>query len=247
MYYFEMCQLELDTDLAWLKWRSVLLELGAQVVTNLDYTMWKSPYVLNVKSSVKNKFEIARNVFGRPKLKMRYFLYHPHAFCQVQSVGVQTWELEFEPSTQKSIRPKTGSSKEESLTSIDKNVSAESSPPFQIENIVAKNSVRFYTDKLRAENETEKIVRGLLGNETFEDANTKLLRSALQKRLTVITTGSHSTDRRQYVSYGLRRRPKRSRSWSELDSTLKNDPSIELDYQAKTVRGRCQYARKVYM
>lgn len=236
-----MCQLELDTDFFWLRWRSVTIDLGGNHNNTFGFNTWNSPYVVNVKNNLHNKFDLARNMFGKPKLKAKYYIHHPHAFYQVKSRGVQTNDLDFELSDMSKSDIKIP--KDDSLASVNSNISAGSLFGHLIKETIKKNQSKLFTAKLKAEHENEKQIRELLRNEPLVES-TSSIKSTLDKRLSVLSAGNHCAGNRDRVLYSSTELLNRSRSWCELDSATVNASLDQLSL-AGSVKERCAFARKV--
>lgn len=239
-----MCQLELDTDYAWQKWRATAINLGGLHGNTFGYQLWRSPYVVNVRSPLHEKFEIARNIFGRPKLKFRYYIHHPHAFIQVNTVGVQTTGNDAEPTKVNYI--KVNVKDEESETSIrskDRNTSA--GFVSRVEDAALTNNVQFFTLRLRAAIETKKLMTSLLSYPSLDDKYGATLKAALLKRLAVMSAGEFFTNTRQAENADGDAKPRKSNSWCEVDSAVMHRACADFDTHGDTTKGRCGFAVKV--
>lgn len=236
-----MCQLELDTDFCWLRWRSVTIDLGGIHSNTFGFNTWNSPYVVNIKNNLHNKFDLARNMFGKPKLKAKYYIHHPHTFYQVKSRGVQTNDLGLEPSDKSKSDIKIPG--DDSLASVNSNISAGSLYGHLIKETMEKNRSKLFTAKLKAEHENEKQIRELLRNGPLVES-TSSIKSILDKRLTVLSAGNHCVGNRDHVLHSTTELLSRSRSWCELDSATIN-ASLDQFSLAGSVKERCAFARKV--
>lgn len=227
-----MCQLELDTDYAWRKWRATAIQLGGLQGNKYGYQLWRSPYVVSVRATLYDHFQISRNIFGRPKLKFSYYIHHPHSFIQVNTTGVQTAEDDLKPADNIKVNAKG-----------DKNDSAGITP--LMKDVVLKNNINFYTLKLRAEQETEKIMKDLLRNASLDDQYNVTLKQALHKRLCVMSAGDITMEGQRTTSPDSDEIPRKCSSWCEVDSAAINKACADFDTCGDSTRDRCTFAVKV--
>ncbi|WAR02699.1 hypothetical protein MAR_009257, partial [Mya arenaria] len=89
MFYFEMCQFDVDIDTAWRKWREIVLDIGGEKEGTFGIQILHSTSVVGLAKQ-RHSPCIGDSLFVDTKPHKMQYIHHPHAFSQVRSVGVQT-------------------------------------------------------------------------------------------------------------------------------------------------------------